>query len=274
MSGWRAAVREWMPPALMRALMHARGNTLEFREGFSGWDQARAASSGYDAPVILQRTLEATRRVLCGEAAWCRDGVPFPRPEYFWPLMAALMRVAAANDNCVRVLDFGGSLGCTYLQHRALLRSLRRVEWVVVEQPVVAGCGREHVLVDGLQFHDDIPSALSLGAPDLVLLSSVLQYVGDPRAIMRELRYSGARAMVVDRTPVHDTGDANLIVVQRAPRRVYSATYPCHIFSHAGLRELLAGWEILADFPAAEGRFRLGGRRSFEFRGMLLERSS
>ena len=61
-----AVLRDWLPPALHRALGRATGRSLRFVGGWPGWDAAAAASRGYDDSAILERVVHATRHVEAG----------------------------------------------------------------------------------------------------------------------------------------------------------------------------------------------------------------
>ena len=76
------------------------------------------------------------------DPAFERDGVVFDQPDYNFPLLACLLRVATESGNRLRVLDFGGSLGSTYFQCRPFLGGVSELRWTVVEQPQFVECGR------------------------------------------------------------------------------------------------------------------------------------
>ncbi len=61
--------------------------------------------------------MQATRKVVAGEAVYERDSVVFDHLEYAWPLLACLLQIAAERRS-LRVIDFGGSLGSSWRQNR------------------------------------------------------------------------------------------------------------------------------------------------------------
>ena len=96
------------------------GNFLSYADALQAAN--KILPDGYAANSILQRVADSIQKVRRGEAAFERDGVAFPREDYRFPLLAALMYVAA-RERRLTVLDFGGSLGSTYFQNRKLLIS-------------------------------------------------------------------------------------------------------------------------------------------------------
>jgi putative methyltransferase (TIGR04325 family) len=219
---------------------------------YASWADAEARCAGYDAPEILNRIKESHLRVRAGGGAFERDSVVFAEAEYSWPVLAALLHVAAAARGSLRVLDFGGSLGSTYLQHRRWFDGLPDMAWGVVEQPHFARCGREHFQDDRLKFHDTVPDCVSAVRPNIALLSSVLGYVNDPGAVLREIAESGIGHILIDRTGF-TRDDRDRITVQQVPPSIYPASYPCRFFSRTQLLQRLApDYELVATFPALD----------------------
>jgi putative methyltransferase (TIGR04325 family) len=182
-----------------------------------------------------------------GEAAFERDSVAFQRVEYAWPLLAALLWVASKSRGELRVLDFGGSLGSTFYQNRAFLAGLREVRWSVVEQPGHVEVGRREFQDEQLRFYTTVETAAAESAPNVVLLSSVLQYLDRPHEILGRILDLRCEHVLLDRTTVWD-GAEDRLCVQRVPPDIYDASYPCWVFSEAGLVSQLtdAGYEVIA----------------------------
>ncbi|MBA3686646.1 MAG: methyltransferase, TIGR04325 family, partial [Planctomycetes bacterium] len=236
---------------------------------YPDWDAASREAGGYDAGAILERVSASTRRVLAGEAAFERDSVCFAQPETRWPLLASLLLCAARSGGQLRVLDFGGSLGSAWLQHREPLRQLAAVDWRVVEQPAFVARGRELHPSGPLSFHASIDDALAAGPIDVLLLGSVLQYLREPYAFIAECRMRGFAQVIIDRTPVI-AGGRDRLVVQRVTRRIYPASYPCWLFDPAHLRSAwLPDYRAVWDIPC-DDRGNLG----IAFTGALYERAA
>jgi len=227
----RALARALLPRPLRRWL--TRHQRLRFTGPYPDWAAARAASSGYDAPEILQRIATAAREVAAGRAAYERDTVLFTEPHADPFLLGAIQRVAPSGTTVpLRVLDFGGSLGSTFLQMRPWLAPGRALRWDIVEQPAVAELGRREYQTAELRFHASLDAALDPdpAAPDVVLLSSVLSYVEHPWPILQRLAALPAAAWIVTRTCFSDTPD-DRVVVQHVPASIYRASYPAWVFA-------------------------------------------
>lgn len=272
--GFSAAIlRDYLPPATVRWLRGLRGGGITFSGDYADWSEARAHSGGYDATEILAKVLDSTLAVKRGEAAYERDSVLFQNPEYVWPLLAALMWAAARDRGRLDVLDFGGSLGSKYFQHRPFLQDLPEVRWNIVEQPSYVECGQAHVADKTLRFYENIATCLAENAPNVILLSSVLQYLPDPYAALDDLRGIGAKVMLIERTPVASIAKDRLLV-QSVPPTIYAASYPVRVFAGERLEERLAhGWHTLARYTGLEGQMRSQEGLEFTFECWLLEAS-
>ena len=160
---------------------------LRFTGDFASWEEAAQASSGYAAPVILEKTRAALLRVKNGEAAYERDSVTFATIDYEFPLLACLLRAAAEHDNRLSVLDFGGSLGSTYFQCRSFLAPLKELRWSIVEQPAHVLCGQRDFANEQLRFYESVESCLRVERPQVLLLSGVLQCLPKPYVVLEDL---------------------------------------------------------------------------------------
>jgi putative methyltransferase (TIGR04325 family) len=134
-------------------------------------------SSGYDNASILERVAAATREVVAGRATYERDSVLFFRPEFRFPVVAALLHEGLLGNGCLDVVDFGGALGSAYWQSRPFLKSIPRVNWRVVEQPHFVALGCSEFANEQLTFHGSIAEASAGCNRGLTLLGGVLRYV-------------------------------------------------------------------------------------------------
>ena len=92
--------------------------------------------------------------------------------------------------------------------------------------------------------------ACAAGMPDVLLLASVLPYLPAPLEILSGLLQLGAAWVVVDRTGFTREGRARL-TVQRIPRSIYPASYPCWFLDRAEFLAQFAGrYRLIGEYPA------------------------
>jgi putative methyltransferase (TIGR04325 family) len=197
--------------------------------------------------------------------------VLFGRTEYAWPVLAGLMWAAARNGGRLNVLDFGGALGSSYFQNRKFLQTLPQVRWNVVEQAHYVEAGQASIQDEQLRFYYTIDECLSNNQLNVVLLSSVLQYLKSPIDRIKMLSGVGAGCLIIDRTPFSTHGKDKL-VIQRVPSSIYAASYPMWVFSLQGFMKILdANWRMVASNQSPEGLVQSTRGFEFSFQGMLLE---
>lgn len=243
-------------------------DTYGLSGNYASWGEALAASTGYDSDLILEKTRVALLKVKNGEAAYERDSVLFDAIEYAWPVLAGLMWVAAQNKGRLNVLDFGGSLGSTYFQNRGFLASLPDVHWNIVEQPKHVEVGKAWFGNEQLHFYTDIASCLAETQPNVVLLSSVLQYLEDPYVILKQILELPSDYVILDKTPFW-TGAADRLCLQTVPPEIYPASYPSWIFSQAHFYAHLGDWQTMVMFDNPD---KIRGPVDFAYQGAILVR--
>lgn len=233
-----------IPPMLLNGLRAVSGGRSKWTGDYSSWAGAVAASSGYDAKAIFDRVQKAARAVRDGDALWERDSTCFYEEEYNWQLLACLMTVAARSGGKLHVLDFGGALGSTYMQHRKLLATLPECSWSVVEQPHVVSCGKAEFTIGALDFFSEIEQCFSAHPVNVVLFSSVLQYLESPYELLEKVNKLSPVAIIIDRTPVSTHGER--ITIQHVPKSIYSASYPCRFLDKQRLENILIKGRVLS----------------------------
>lgn len=238
---------------------------------YASFAAARAASTGYEEAVILERTRAALHKVLRGEAAYERDAMTFDQLELPVPLLDILNRAAAGHGGRLSVLDFGGSLGSTYYQCRSALEHLPRLEWSIVELPAHVACGQREFSNAHLKFYATIGECLQERQPTVLLLSSVLPYLPEPWAFLREAAQLGFEWIVLDRMPFIE-GPRDRLTVETVSPRLYPASYPSWFFSRPRLAgELPAGYELVVQFDAVDRQLLDGVELTFK--GLALKRT-
>lgn len=238
MSVLRDLARDWLPPVLVHWFRQRRGGGIRFEGDFDTWEEANSHSTGYDAEEILAKVLASTLKVKRGEAAFERDSIVFEEIEYVWPVVAGLMWAAALNEGKLNVIDFGGALGSSYFQNRNLLKSMKDVRWNVVEQSHYVDAGCKYIANDQLRFYKSIEECLSENQPNVVLMSSVLEYLEDPKKILNTLLNHPVDILIIDRSPFVSS-DKDKITCQIVSSSIFEATLPCRLLSLPQLELLL-----------------------------------
>lgn len=238
---------------------------------YDSWEGATAAAEGYDATEISQRVLTATLQVQENRAAFERDGIAFDHQQYHWPLLSSLLWISSQNNRSLRVLDFGGSMGGVFLQHKPMLSECS-VDWRIIEQPNYVDLSQQHIEHPALSFYVSVTEANFDGQANTALLGSVLQYLQSPEHILTELISTGIKYLIIDRTPFV-TSTQNKFFVQQVAPQLYEASYPIQLLSKSALLEQLAPeWRVVAELPAEEGAQTTDSGLAFEYSGLLLER--
>lgn len=223
-------------------------------EVFSGsyptWNEASADCLGYDADAIFQKTKDAALAVRDGLATYERDSVLFHDRALTWPLMAVLLRQAATDSGRLSVLDFGGSLGSQFFQSRHFIENLPDLSWSVVEQAHYVDFGRNELTLGGLMFFPTIEECVREKDPNVLLLSSVLQYLPDPYGLLDEALKANISALVLDRTPL--IAGLDRLTIQKVTPDIYDASYPAWFLSEEKVRQRIenAGYSLLAEWDA------------------------
>jgi putative methyltransferase (TIGR04325 family) len=123
--------------------------------------------------------------------------------------------LALNNKKKLRVLDFGGGGGNHFTIARAALPSDIELRWNVVESSALCRASSP-LATKELQFYDEIEAASTdLGTVDLILTSSALQYVPNPKKTLDSLLKIKARNLFITRTPLSEHNEP-IICVQKS----------------------------------------------------------
>lgn len=224
----KEALRAISPPLLVNLF---RKSTQ--RHGWFGnyatWKDAMKEATGYDSEAIAEKVLASVLQVKKGDALYERDSVLFDRIQYSWPLLAGLLWAAAAAKGKLHVLDFGGSLGSTYIQNRGFLSALDDLSWGVIEQKEFVEAGKLHMEDTILKFYYDIETCVRETHPNTFVFSCVLQYLESPYDMIRKAAVYEPQTILVDNMPF--TNGKERLTVQRVPPQIYRASYPCWILN-------------------------------------------
>ncbi|MDD3137795.1 MAG: methyltransferase, TIGR04325 family [Lachnospiraceae bacterium] len=198
-------------------------DVITFTGNYSTRNEAAKCCEGYDSDKIFEKVKKSILKVKNGEAAYERDGVLFEEKEYNFPLMTYLL-MASCNKK-IRVIDWGGSLGSTYFQNRSILGNDYDVKWCVIEQSHFVEFGIENLESEELIFKKKITDIKELEEYNVVLLSSVLQYLDSEMQVLEEICTKRPEYIIIERTPF----GKERICIQKIREPIYDASYVCKI---------------------------------------------
>ena len=230
-------INELLPPFFRKPLLRLGLGGNRFTYGFDSWESASKKSSGYDAQEITSQLVQATKKVRDGEFAYERDGVLFQEIKYSWPLLTSLLSTPREGKS-LRVLDWGGSLGSSYRQNRAVLESAGiELDWVVIEQPHLVKIGESEFADGTLSFKANL-EGFKKGELDVALFASSICYVPDAETVLSSIASLAPKRIIFDRTP-ESIGSRDSYGVQRVGSKIYKASYPIRSFGRGKIESIL-----------------------------------
>jgi len=222
---------------------------------FSTWLEAleSCGSIGYASDIILERTINSTLQVLDGKKEYIRDSVAFDGIQYDYPVLFYISNLLYLNKKPLTVIDFGGALGSTFLMISKIYPDINCFDWNIVEQAQYVDAGRNLFgNIGSLSFWNSL-SDLKNKQPSLVLFSSVLMYLEDPKQILQQaMMMFPQSSILIDRTILHSHPCAtSSLSTQVVSKEIFGdeVSYPMWIFSKHDLLELFQEYEI-TEFPS------------------------
>jgi putative methyltransferase (TIGR04325 family) len=136
-------------------------------------------------------------------------------------LLSLLASVICNSQGRVRILDFGGGMGVTYLQVISNLVKCGSVEYHIIENASICEAGKRLFENDGrIYFHTRLPDNLT--EVDIIFTRGAMQYIEDYKWLIDKL---------TDYNPVYFLYDAlpagNIPTYATAQRNVKGSVIPC-----------------------------------------------
>lgn len=264
-------IKQILPPIIISAYKRLVGHRW-IRLGYLNWDAALKSSVGYDSNFIHEKVLSSALAVKAGNALYERDSMLFYKPSFDWPVVAAILIASSGGNKPLNVMDYGGSLGSSYYQNSQFLKLINSFNWCVVEQTHFVESGNKHLADEHLHFYKTAEESIAEYSPDLIILSSVLQYLSTPFLLLSQLKNIGAKYMLISRTPfVEKEGD--IFGVQNVPNDIYRASYPIRLFGREKfMATLLQDWSIAADGEEEEGDIQKNLPFPLSYKWIILKR--
>ena len=258
-----------IPPCFVDFLKKlGRSKYVYFSGNYSCWQKALGATDSYAASGIINKVRDAALMVKQGKAAYERDSVLFDSPDYNWRLVSLLLYISTYNNNKLYLLDFGGALGSSYFQNRDLFQGLSALQWNIVEQSQFVQIGKNEFEDEKLKFYFTIDECLEKNTVNVLLLSSVLQYLESPYGTLERLLEKNIKNIVIDRTGFTRKSE-DLLTVQNVPKNIYKASYPAWFLNENRLLEFMKSrhYELKFGFPCED----ISNINDTYFKGMFFQ---
>lgn len=187
-----ARLRNWL------SLTSRTGPASDWEGVYARFADIPGATAGFDDDAWLEATRRSTEQALAecernAKAAVSGD-------HQLLPLVAAAVRSARV----LRVLDFGGGLGISFVYLAASLGKAAPIEYHIIERPRLCEEGaRLHAGDARVHFHAAVPQ--DLPGPDIVYSNSALQYVEDYAGVLTALCALVPRFVLLARCAAGDT---------------------------------------------------------------------
>lgn len=248
----RKLLKNILPYGIVTRFLARRKTPVEsliWSGDFRTWEEANVLCRGYGELDIVEKVKSSSLKVKYGQKAFERDSVNFDEIQYSWPLLAGLL-LSAQKQHKLNVVDFGGSLGSTFYQNRKFLKLLEDVSWNIIEQKPFVEIGVKY-FKDDINFFESINDLEKSEHVDVVILSSVLQYLPNPYEIIDSLLSLNPSYVILDRLSLINR-PYDRITIQNVPSHIYKASYPCRFFSKENILKCFKGrYEIIEEFEAS-----------------------
>ena len=189
------------------------------------WESAVSGSSGYQSPQTIS-TIEGSDPVVT-KSIIKHDFLGSRYLQVASAILSGLNPEKLKSQTTIRVLDIGGGLGEYFFLLRDNLPNLK-FEWLILETPALCELAKtKQIATPDVSWTDSLID--SSRTFDIVLLSSVIQYVEKPFALI-EMAMTKAPLLIFNRLPL-STNAHNLVCIQRPGLFESKGSYPLHILS-------------------------------------------
>ena len=227
---------------MLRYLNSSHPNHLNLQGPETSYASARDHSEGYDSSLVLLKVKEAIESVLDGDAVYEPDGTAFEQSPVGLKITELLSRYLL--DGMVLV-DFGGGLGGTWVNHQALFRPAN--QYIVVEQVGFVKAGRALADERGLPV-SFLESLDELAVrPEIVLLSGVLSYLPNFEHVLKEITDLMPDLIIIDRQAIAPQQDASSSWWLQREESYYGKplSYPIQLIKQNQLMQWLRGYDCI-----------------------------
>ena len=136
-----------------------------------------------------------------------------------------------------------------------------------MEQEHFVKAGKSEFETDKLKFYYTIDECITASAIDILVLSSVLQYIPDPFALLDKILDYRFPYLFIDRTAFKE-GIEDRLTIQKTDPAIYKATYPCWFLSlQKFIGKLSVQYDLIFEFDALDQ----SNLKNTAFKGMLFK---
>jgi putative methyltransferase (TIGR04325 family) len=234
---------------------------------YASFEDALRDSDSYEDPALIEIVKEKTKRYKAALATASRSIESRQSAQNMFVLSHVM------PERTINVLEVGGACGASYFEIKHLLPK-RIKHWSITETAAMANAGNELNDDPALSLHSDLVSAAKqLQSRDVAIAQGVLQYAGDPIAMLKALYELEFSYVYITRTAVADVDAAVYIkqdteIAAHGPGRLPNApegrsTQPLTLVSYDSLLAATpANYKIVFKFIESEDRvMAIGNRR-------------
>ena len=231
---------DWFIPSKAKNLSRALLSRLIGFTRVDSWNTALAKSIGYESTSVVEPVVQAARQLRnnCEDTAF----VTSRYQQVASGLLYCIAQSALEPSQPIRVLDFGGG-GADYFYQFQKFAPYFNFDWTVLETPALAEAmqrdlGHDHA---NLRWVDSFEKTSE--SYDVVLCSSVLQYVEKPFEVLDQL-VKKSQFLILNRLPLVDTAE-HFVAVQRIVTKRKRGSYPAHFFSESKFMQDLSQYGLI-----------------------------
>jgi len=176
-----------------------------------------------------------------------------------------VVTVIGLLDKNVKILDVGGSVGT----HHFLVKFLypqKSYEWRIVENKSLVELQNQQEISAELKYYHDLSVAIEGFIPDLIILSSSLQYLDEPLKKLKALANLGSKFLLITKTPMSNKGPITIIQTSNwnsngpgeytMPGKKKKLRNKCQILSFKEVLDILSvDYQVLMRFDEVEFKF-------------------
>ena len=147
---------------------------------YASFAEAAADDSVHEGSIWLDKVLERARQSVARSSGDAAVAPIAMTSDYALPFVAALI---ARRCRPLRILDFGGGMGASFLPLVKMLSADQSIDFVIVENSAVCKAGQKFFKEDSrISFREDVPSPDD--SYDIIHCGSSLHYVDDWKGLL------------------------------------------------------------------------------------------